>query len=203
MNTVTNILYWISTGLLIPVIIILLILFVRSLLTIGQFYGSYMSKLKFNKNFQHLVDEMTKENVHECLKNFDAKDKNSLGSRYLTKVTNSVASEAHYDRLLNEFEIASQKDMAVCQTLAKLGPLVGLMGTLIPMGPALVGLASGDVASMASNMQVAFATTVIGLFVGAVGFVVLQVKRRWFASDITELEFICELLKEHHENKSL
>ena len=30
------------------------------------------------------------------------------------------------------------------------------------MGPALVGLSTGDIASMAYNMQVAFATTVVG-----------------------------------------
>ncbi len=47
------------------------------------------------------------------------------------------------------------------------------------MGPALVGLASGDIASMAYNMQVAFATTVVGLVVSAVGFVTQQMKERW------------------------
>ena len=50
-----------------------------------------------------------------------------------------------------------------------MGPVLGLMGTLIPMGPALVGLSSGDIASMAYNMQVAFATTVVGLVIGAIG----------------------------------
>ena len=41
--------------------------------------------------------------------------------------------------------------------------MLGLMGTLIPMGPALVGLSTGDIASMAYNMQVAFATTVVAV----------------------------------------
>ena len=49
---------------------------------------------------------------------------------------------------------------------------------------------------MASNMQVAFATTVIGLFTGAIGFIIMQVKKRWFAADISDLEFITELLKQ-------
>ena len=62
------------------------------------------------------------------------------------------------------------------------------------MGPALVGLSTGDIASMAYNMQVAFATTVVGLFSGAVGVVTLQVKRRWYMQDIIQLEFLSELL---------
>jgi biopolymer transport protein ExbB/TolQ len=68
------------------------------------------------------------------------------------------------------------------------------MGTLIPMGPALLGLATGDVASLASNMQVAFSTTVVGLVIGAIGFFISQVKRRWYATDINNLYFILDIL---------
>ena len=68
------------------------------------------------------------------------------------------------------------------------------MGTLIPMGPALVGLSTGDIASMAYNMQVAFSTTVIGLFAGAIGLMTQQVKRRWYLKDMANLEFITNLL---------
>ena len=75
-----------------------------------------------------------------------------------------------------------------------MGPMLGLMGTLIPMGPALVGLSTGDIASMAYNMQVAFATTVVGLFAAAIGFITQQVKQRWYLKDLSNLEFVAELL---------
>ena len=77
-----------------------------------------------------------------------------------------------------------------------MGPMLGLMGTLIAMGPALVGLSTGDIASMAYNMQVAFATTVVGLFSSAIGFITQQVKQRWYLQDMTNLEFLSELLTE-------
>ncbi len=73
-----------------------------------------------------------------------------------------------------------------------MGPILGLMGTLIPMGPALVGLATGDIASMAYNMQVAFATTVVGLVVSAIGFVTQQVKERWAMKNLAILEFVAQ-----------
>ena len=65
-------------------------------------------------------------------------------------------SRPHVERLLADFEIAADKDLAISKTLTKMGPMLGLMGTLIPMGPALVGLSAGDISSMAYNMQVAF-----------------------------------------------
>ena len=74
-----------------------------------------------------------------------------------------------------------------------MGPILGLMGTLIPMGPALVGLAQGDIASMAYNMQVAFATTVVGLTVSAIGFCTQQAKERWAVSRVALLEYLARV----------
>jgi len=194
MDEITKILYWISTGLLIPVIILLLLFFAKALLLIGTFYSMYIQKLKFNKQMKEVFDQLTKENVRDTLASTLYTDK-LLSSIYLKKLLSVLPDCIYYDKTLNDFEIMCQKELAGSQTLAKIGPILGLMGTLIPMGPALVGLASGDIASMASNMQVAFATTVIGLVIGAIGFIVLQIKRRWFAADINNLEFVAELLK--------
>lgn len=194
MDEITKILYWISTGLLIPVIVLLLLFFGRALILIGTFYSMYIHKLKFNKQMRSVFDGLNHDNVREELERAPASDK-LISAIYLKKLLKSIPEEVYFDKTLNDFEIQCQKELAGSQTLAKLGPILGLMGTLIPMGPALVGLASGDIASMASNMQVAFATTVIGLLIGAVGFIVLQIKRRWFAADINNLEFVVELLK--------
>ena len=96
--------------------------------------------------------------------------------------------------MLSDYEIAADKDLGTSKTLSKMGPMLGLMGTLIPMGPALVGLSTGDIGSMAYNMQVAFATTVVGLFSAAIGFITQQVKQRWYTRDLNRLEFVSEVL---------
>lgn len=200
MTEITKILYWISTGLMVPVIVLLLIFFIRALLLIGTFYSSYISKLRFNKQLLQVWDELTTENVREKLQEHQLPERHNAAI-YLEKALKSIPDETHFNKILNDFEIVCQKEIAGSQTLAKLGPILGLMGTLIPMGPALVGLASGDISSMASNMQVAFATTVIGLLIGAVGFIILQVKKRWMAADINNLEFVLELLKQAPKKK--
>ena len=114
----------------------------------------------------------------------------------MRQVLDTRDTPAQVQRLLANFEIAADKDLAISKTLTKLGPILGLMGTLIPMGPALTGLASGDIASSAFNRQIAFATAVVGLVAGAVGFLTLQVKQRWYLQDMTNLEFISELRKD-------
>lgn len=72
--------------------------------------------------------------------------------------------------------------------LARLGPMLGLMGTLIPLGPGLAALGRGDASSLAAAMTVAFDTTVLGLLVGILGFVLGRLRRRWYDDLLDRLE---------------
>jgi biopolymer transport protein ExbB/TolQ len=78
----------------------------------------------------------------------------------------------------------------------RLGPLVGLVGTLIPLGPGLVALAQGDIATMAGHMTVAFTVTVVGLTTGALGFVVASLRRMIDGRDLAHLAFVAATLDE-------
>lgn len=120
---------------------------------------------------------------------------------YLNRLLEARDNAPLRQRLLADFEIEADRDLATSKTLSKMGPMLGLMGTLIPMGPALVGLSTGDIASMAYNMQVAFATTVVGLFAAAIGFITQQVKQRWYLKDLSNLEFVAELLNAQTEKR--
>lgn len=195
MNIISDILYWISTGLLVPVIVLLIVLFGRAFLLVGSFYGQYLSIRKTEALLRNELNALTPATVTELAAKLPEKS-SSLVISYIRQVLEAHDSPAQVQRLLANFEIAADKDLAISKTLTKLGPILGLMGTLIPMGPALAGLASGDIASMAYNMQIAFATTVVGLVAGAVGFLTQQVKQRWYLQDMTNLEFLSELLNE-------
>lgn len=195
MNTISDIMFWISTGLLVPVVVLLIALFFRSLLLVGSFFGQYMSIRKTDKLIREQMETLTPDNLSALAGQLPAKS-TSLVVVYMKRILDAQESSPQVQRLLANFEIAADKDLATSKTLTKLGPILGLMGTLIPMGPALVGLSTGDIASMAYNMQVAFATTVIGLFAGAIGFLTQQVKQRWYLQDMTNLDFLAELLNE-------
>ena len=195
MNIISDILYWISTGLLVPDIVLLIVLFGRALLLVGSFYGQYLSIRKTEALLRNELNALTPATVMELADKLPEKS-SSLVISYIRQVLQAHESPAQIQRLLANFEIAADKDLAISKTLTKLGPILGLMGTLIPMGPALAGPASGDIASMAYNMQIAFATTVVGLVAGAVGFLTQQVKQRWYLQDMTNLEFLSELLNE-------
>ena len=200
MNAISDIMFWISTGLLVPVIVLLILLFFRSLLLVGSFFGQYVSIRKTDKLIREQMETLHVNNVDHFAEKLPEKS-NSLVVMFMKRILAEQQNNAQVQRLLANFEIAADKDLAISKTLTKLGPILGLMGTLIPMGPALVGLSTGDIASMAYNMQVAFATTVIGLEAGAIGFLTQQVKQRWYLQDMTNLECLVEVLNEKNEKR--
>lgn len=191
MNVLTNVLYWISTGLLIPVIVLLIAAFIYALLMLGGFYGGYMQRLKFKQKLMPLLSQI--RDRKEAI-NFSEKLKGRTKFLASLQLAEAMKWQAiHTDKILADFELTGEKELELSRTLMRIGPMLGLMGTLIPMGPALVGLASGDIAGMAINMQVAFSTTVIGVFAGIVGFITQLVKKRWFIEDLNNLQYIFDL----------
>ena len=194
MSYISDILYWISTGLLVPVIVLLIVFFLRSLLLVGSFFGQYLSMRKTGFMLKQEFKKLTVDNIDEFEKTLP-KNNASLSVSYIRRMLEAKDDQAKVEFIMSEFEIAADKDLGISKTMTKMGPMLGLMGTLIPMGPALVGLAAGDIASMAYNMQVAFATTVVGLFVSAVGFITQQVKQRWYLQDMVNMEYLAEVLK--------
>ena len=193
MNYISDVLFWISNGLLVPVVVLLILFFLRSLLLIGNFFGQYLQIRKVDRLFMGKVEALTPETAGELRASIPANSKSPLLC-CLASLLDASKDKAHRQLLLSDYEIAADKDLGTSKTLSKMGPMLGLMGTLIPMGPALVGLSTGDIGSMAYNMQVAFATTVVGLFSAAIGFITQQVKQRWYTRDLNRLEFVSEVL---------
>jgi biopolymer transport protein ExbB/TolQ len=85
-----------------------------------------------------------------------------------------------------------RRSLVSSRLLVKVGPSLGLLGTLIPMGTALAGLATGNLEAMAGQMVVAFTTTIIGLACGTAAFVILSVRQQWVAETVREQRFLAE-----------
>lgn len=200
MNVISNILYWISTGLLVPVIVLLIIFFIRAIILIGTFFGQYMQAKKNTTAIYDKIERLTPDTIGTFAEEISSAG-NTVVAAFARKIIGASGSQPKIELILSTYEIEADKNIATSKLLAKMGPILGLMGTLIPMGPALVGLATGDIASMAYNMQVAFATTVVGLVVSAIGFLTQQAKERWATKDMAVLEYLANITVELKNEK--
>jgi len=129
--------------------------------------------------------------------------------RYITKLTAALESASDklnldiaMERLLQTAELTQVKSLDKIRFVIRVGPALGLMGTLIPMGISLSSLAQGDMPKMAGSMVTAFTTVVVGLASSVVAYLMSLVKEKWVRADLREMEYQTELMLRKHMGAS-
>lgn len=176
MDYISRTLFGIANILLIPDVIMLILFFIRSLILLATTSMQYADRRRDGYG--------------------------RLYTKYRDLLYGQEPSEAYADYLAAQMEAEAAKDVNLSRLLTKLGPVLGLIGTLISMSPALVGLSTGDISGMAYNMQVVFSATVVGLVISVVGLFTQQLKSRWHQQDISRLEYVSSLYIEKHEKEA-
>jgi biopolymer transport protein ExbB/TolQ len=96
------------------------------------------------------------------------------------------------EHLVLRCEERARRSLNGSRALVKVGPSLGLLGTLIPMGTSLASLASGNLQAMAGQMVVAFTTTIIGLATGTAAYAVAVVRQNWVNEAVREQRYLAE-----------
>ena len=179
-----KILLTISNTLIYPVIIGLVVLIFVVLMMIGSFLSEY------SQRSNNLDDKIKRGNLQKFYRRLK-----TIKKKYKPGDTREIEIE----RLIQNHEIEFERKIEKTRLLIRTGPILGLMGTLIPMGPALIGLGSGNIVEMANQLVIAFTSTVVGLFIGGIALVITSIRRRWYLEDMKDIEYISE--KFSAENK--
>jgi biopolymer transport protein ExbB/TolQ len=194
--------FMISNSLLYPVIIILLGLVVWSLISVGQFLSEYASRsrdiARLKAGCRDAYEHIQKQEYNKAAEVLNASGSNDLLKNFIADLVASLRASkfsVEAEKLLQDYELKITKELEKARLVAKLGPMFGLMGTLIPLGPALMGLTSGDIQQLATNMVVAFSTTVLGLLTGGIAYAIVVVKKRWYTQDLSDMEYVVEVLR--------
>ena len=120
--------------------------------------------------------------------------------KYLGELENLLGqphNEADIQNLLRKRIQEQQAHLDKYLIVTRIGPALGLIGTLVPMGTALAGLGQGDFSVMTSELVLAYTTTVVGLLIGSLSFLICTLRRRFTENDIREMEYRTE--KRYHE----
>ncbi|MDO6426690.1 MotA/TolQ/ExbB proton channel family protein [Thalassotalea sp. 1_MG-2023] len=186
MNLLQESLYYLTSGLLVPCIVFLLFMLVQSMVAVGQYLAS---RKQLDASINQLLSwSQTQAEVNSALPENIA----NLASKETLYQIVDCHDVAKNRLLVSHFEIDIEKQLSRYSQLAKLGPITGLVGTLIPMGPALQGLADGNIQQLSQHMQIAFTTTVIGLIIGAIGFSLYHIHKRLVVKQLAVLDFVLE-----------
>ena len=103
-------------------------------------------------------------------------------------------------RLLREEQEYYDRRILLSDMIAKIAPILGLLGTLIPLGPGIIALGQGDTATLSTSLLTAFDTTVVGLICAGVAMIISAIRKLWYGNYISILETLMESILELEKN---
>lgn len=200
-TSVSHIMYIFSNALLYPVLISLIFLVILTLVFTGEFITEYTKRRRDLKEITDICEQIREassvgsyDKCANILKNLKKQ------TQVLTSFSNTVADYVPkkdiqaIERTADDYDEKMMKRLEKTRIITTVGPMLGLMGTLIPLGPALIGLTTGNIETLATNLVVAFATTVIGLFSASVAYCLTTIRQRWYWQDSTDMDYIIDAL---------
>ncbi|MBQ9161061.1 MAG: MotA/TolQ/ExbB proton channel family protein [Methanobrevibacter sp.] len=198
-ETLTSLIHIISESLLTPVVVLIVISIVIVILSFGGLINEFISrkaissaeleelvrKVSLSGNVSQMIGEIKDSNLFEYQKDVLIRIANNhdIGS----EARKALASD-----LISAEETKLIKKTNKTDILVRVGPILGLLGTLIPLGPGLAALGTGDISTLAQSLTIAFDTTVTGLSVGALAYLVSKFKKQWYESELINLETVAE-----------
>lgn len=171
---IEDVMYQLSDFFMAPVLFILVGLFIYSLFAVGAFFAQTWQR-KIQRHAYKLA----------CNTSLDSplQRQNQRLSAY------PLLCLAQKKPLisLDEIDVAALKILEPVRNVSRLAPMLGLIATMIPMGPALKSLADGNVQGISDNLIVAFSAVIFGLVIASLTFWIASVKKRWLAEEIIAL----------------
>jgi len=91
---------------------------------------------------------------------------------------------------IEQMELKILKELEGLRLCSRIAPMLGLVATMIPLGPALVAVASnqtGQTQEVVARLAPAFASVIIALVAASISFAIHTVRRRWLLEEMTRL----------------
>ncbi|MCC8123190.1 MAG: MotA/TolQ/ExbB proton channel family protein [Oscillospiraceae bacterium] len=202
MDFLSDILHAVSDALKWPCIIVLLAMLVATVWQVGDLIVEYIvDRRKLKVDAITLLRKIpgTGRSGAAALMESSAvtKRQKRLAKRVLdTAGLPETTATTIVQELLNEEEEFLKRNLTPTDMIAKLGPMFGLLGTLIPLGPGIIALGEGDTAALASSIGVAFDTTVAGIIAAAICMILSHIRKSWYTKYMNMNEALAECLLE-------
>ena len=194
-----TILYTISTALLYPVVVLLILLCLWMLVHAGGFAAEWVKRRRFKLAGTRVDGALDRIYAKKRLPRELAEALPFHVTAYareladLAKEVDMFTAE-RIEALNQEIQLQLFKRVDRVRLIVRVGPSLGLMGTLIPMGTGLAGLTQGNMAQLSSSLILAFTTTVVGLALGIGAHLFSMVQEHWAMEDLRHVNLITEAM---------
>lgn len=198
----------ITSALQVPVITLLMGLALLMVVLLGMLVSEFFTERRYFKlSIPNLVDDLQHSNDPEAVVRESGmlrRQKNALYELLNHPEATPSERESMAVNIVAQERAIFDNRVKVTDLIAKLGPMLGLMGTLIPLGPGIIAIGVGDTETLSQSLLVAFDTTITGLIVAALAILVSTIRKAWYAKYNAAFEAACEIvLEKANEGASL
>ena len=205
MTILGKVLHSMTSVLQIPVVIILILFIAAILVAIGWIISEYMNEHKHMQvQLPRLLDDIRagEQPIEEIIETSGLLKTQKEALIEITKHSdfNDLMLESLAANLLEREQERYDAKLKPTDLLSKLGPMFGLLGTLIPLGPGIIALGQGDTMTLSQSLMTAFDTTIAGLIVAAMAIVISTIRRGWYNNYMSVLETVMDCVVEMEKN---
>lgn len=198
---INNILRAVASSLNSPVIVILLLLMAATIALLGTLVVElFTERRRLKIHLPALMDALRagEQTTEECIEQSSLLKTQKAVLTELSRHPDFTPEmrEALAIRLLEEEKGRFDRRTKPSDLIAKLGPMFGLLGTLIPLGPGLIALGQGDTYTLSQSLLTAFDTTIAGLISAAVAMLISTARKGWYDNYMSILEALAECVLE-------
>lgn len=170
-SQIEQIMYQLSDFFMAPVLCIIALLFIYSLFATGQFFCQTVQRRRNYMSFVQLINGKLGRESDLKLEGYP-----------MATLANEIPNISQ-----DQLDVAALKELEGVRNVSRLAPMLGLIATMIPMGPALKSLADGNIQGISENLIVAFSAVIFGLVIASITFWIASVKKRWMVEELVAL----------------
>ncbi len=201
-DKIYDIIFRVAEVLELPVVIFTLLALAAVLVEFGAFITELVKRrgrtfaalAKAGAGARRAVDDDRMDEASALLQTVAWSSPVSKAFKVLIGAVQKPAADTRIAKELADFDFGRQARLGRTRLLVRLGPALGLMGTLIPLAPALDGLARGDVNTLTENLRLAFSITVLGILIGVLALALSLFRERLYGQDFSDLEYVAAIL---------
>ncbi|MCW2840292.1 MAG: hypothetical protein JWR55_1775 [Aeromicrobium sp.] len=201
-DKIYDIIFRVAEVLELPVVILTLLALAAVLVEVGAFIAELVKRrgrtfsalAKAGASARRAVDENRMDEASALLQTVAWSSPVGKAFRVLISAVAKPGADTRIAKELADFDFGRQSRLGRTRLLVRLGPALGLMGTLIPLAPALDGLARGDVDALTENLRLAFSITVLGILIGVLALALSLSRERLYGQDFSDLEYVAAIL---------
>lgn len=195
-----TIMHTVTSALQVPVVVLLMLLGVTMVVLLGMLVAEFFTERRYFKlSIPDLIDDLQHSDDPEAVirkSGMLRRQKAALFELLNHPDATPSERESMAVNIVAQEEAIFDNRVKVTDFISKVGPMLGLMGTLIPLGPGVIAIGVGDTQTLSDSLLVAFDTTITGLLVAGLALLISTVRKAWYAKYNAAFAAACEVVLE-------